>query len=131
MVSSRWSSSCFYHYIHSCLIFKKEKIRQLYSDKETPMGSVLYLMLALPPAVVGLFARFTGRTYKAKHRIIIGVVGAIVHIGGCILLGLNPLIYLLTPVAFFISMHLAKIKLGRVQLWAIKQEELGQLNIGE
>jgi len=28
-------------------------------------------------------------------------------------------------------MHLAKIKLGRVQLWAIKQEELGQLNIGE
>lgn len=95
------------------------------------MGSVLCLMLALPPAAVGLFARFTGRTYKAKHRIIIGVVSAIVHIAGCILLGLNPLIYLLTPVAFFISMHLAKIKLGRVQLWAIKQEELGQLNIGE
>lgn len=92
MDSSRWSSSCFYHYIHSSLIFKKEKIRQLYSDKETPMGSVLYLMLALPPAVVGLFARFTGRTHKAKHRIIIGVVGAIVHIAGCILLGLNPLI---------------------------------------
>lgn len=131
MDSSRWSSSCFYHYIHSGLIFKKEKIRQLYSDKETPMGSVLCLMLALPPAAVGLFARFTGRTYKAKHRIIIGVVSAIVHIAGCILLGLNPLIYLLTPVAFFISMHLAKIKLGRVQLWAIKQEELGQLNIGE
>jgi hypothetical protein len=47
------------------------------------------------------------------------------------LLGLSPLIYLLTPVAFGISMYLAKIKLEAVHIWAIKQEELGQLDIGE
>ena len=88
-------------------------------------------MLVLPPAVVGLFARFTGRTYKTKHRLLIGAVGAIVHIAGCMLLGLSPLIYLLTPVAFGISMYLAKIKLEAVHIWAIKQEELGQLDIGE
>jgi hypothetical protein len=92
------------------------------------MGGVLYIMLALPPALVGLFARFVGRTYKAKHRISVGFVGALVHVIGCVLLEFNPLIYLLTPVAFGIAMVVSKIKLDRVHEWALDQEETGLLN---
>ena len=92
------------------------------------MGGVLYLMLALPPAIVGLFARFVDRTYKAKHRISVGIVGALVHVAGCLLLQFNPLIYLLTPVAFFIAMSVAKIKLEHIHGLAIIQASLGKLN---
>jgi VIT1/CCC1 family predicted Fe2+/Mn2+ transporter len=92
------------------------------------MGGVLYLMLALPPAFVGLFGRFVGRTYKIKHRVSVGIVGAFVHIIGCLLLQFNPLIYLLTPVAFLIAMSVAKIKLERIHSLAILQADLGKLN---
>ncbi|RVT48176.1 hypothetical protein EMM73_02470 [Rheinheimera sediminis] len=92
------------------------------------MGGVLYLMLALPPAFVGLFARFVGRTYKAKHRISVGIVGALVHVAGCLLLQFNPLIYLLAPVAFFIAMSVAKIKLKHIHGLAIIQANLGKLS---
>ena len=92
------------------------------------IGGVLYVMLAIPPAIVGLFARFVGRTYKAKHRVSVGAVGVLVHIIGCVLLEFNPLIYLLTPVAFGVAMVVAKIKLERVHEWALDQESTGLLN---
>jgi len=88
------------------------------------MGGLLYVFLALPPAIVGFFARYVGRTYQSKHRIPVGVVGAIVHITGCILLGLNPLIYVLTPVAFGIAMSVAKIKLEYIHELALDQKGL-------
>lgn len=92
------------------------------------MGGAIYLMLVLPPAFVGLFARFVGRTYKIKHRISVGIVGASVHVIGCLLLLFNPLIYLLTPVAFVIAMSVAKIKLERIHSDAILHADLGKLN---
>jgi uncharacterized membrane protein HdeD (DUF308 family) len=92
------------------------------------MGGVLYVMLAIPPALVGVFARFVGRTYKAKHRISVGFIGALVHVIGCVLLEFNPLIYVLTPVAFGIAMVVSKIKLERVHEWALDQEATGLLN---
>lgn len=95
------------------------------------MGGAIYLMLAVPPAFIGLFARFVGRTYKAKHRIPVGIVGAFVHIIGCLLLQFSPLIYLLTPVAFMIAMSVAKIKLERIHSQAILQADLGKLNVNK
>ena len=89
------------------------------------MGGLLYIFLALPPLIVGFFARYVGRTYKAKHRISIGVVGALVHIVGCFLLQLSPLAYLLTPVAFGIAMSVAKIKLEYIHELALDQKGLG------
>ncbi len=92
------------------------------------MGGLLWVMLALPPMVIGFFARFVGRTYKHKHRLPVGAVGAIVHVLGCFLLGLNPMAYLLAPVAFGIAMVTAKIKLYRVHIWALDMAEQGKIN---
>ncbi|MEM5550066.1 hypothetical protein WNY63_04905 [Pseudoalteromonas neustonica] len=91
------------------------------------MGGLLLIMLFLSPLIIGYFARFVGRTYKVKHRISVGVIGALVYIIGCILLGLGPLYYLLVPVAFGVAMTTAKIKLYRVHEWAIEWEENGKL----
>ena len=96
----------------------------LYSD----MGAILWVMLALPPLVIGLFSKFVGRTYKATHRISVGVVGALVHLAGCYMFQLNPIAYLMVPVAFVISMTSAKIKLDRVHHAAILQADLGKIN---
>ncbi|GAB4196045.1 MAG: hypothetical protein Tsb002_29100 [Wenzhouxiangellaceae bacterium] len=92
------------------------------------MGGALYIMLAIPPAIVGLAARFVGRCYKVKHRLPVGFLGAVVHLVGCYLLQLNPILYLMTPVAFAISVNVSKVKLERVHIWALNQEELGKLN---
>lgn len=92
------------------------------------MGGILYVMLAIPPAIVGFTARFVGRCYTFKHRLPVGLVGAVVHLIGCFLLQLNPFIYLMTPVAFVIALTVAKVKLERVHIWALDQEQLGKLN---
>lgn len=94
-------------------------------------GAILYLMLALPPAIVGLFARFVGRTYKIKYRIPVGVVGALVHVAGCMLLQFSPLVYFLTPVAFLIAMSVSKIKVGHIHSLAMIQYDLGNLDINK
>ena len=92
------------------------------------MGGVLSVMLAIPPFIVGIFSRFMGCTYRFKHRVPAGIVGAIVHVIGCLLLGFNPLVYLLTPVAFAIDLITAKIKLAAVHEWAIDQKNFGILD---
>ena len=95
------------------------------------MDAIIVFMLAVPPICIGLFARFTGSVFKIKHRLPIGVIGAIVHIAGCYLLQLSPLAYILTPVAFGIAMQLSKIKLNRVQSYALYQEEIGGISVGK
>lgn len=93
----------------------------------TEMGGVLLVLMFLSPLIIGYFARFVGRTYKAKHRLAVGFVGATVYILGCVIFGMNPLMYLLVPVAFGIAMSTAKIKLYRVHEWAIEWEQNGKL----
>ncbi|AQS37348.1 hypothetical protein Sps_02190 [Shewanella psychrophila] len=95
------------------------------------IGGHFILLLALPPTVIGIFSRFVGRTYRHKHRLPVGAIGALAHIVGCALLGSSPLLYLLTPLAFFISMSVAKIKLKEVHDWAIYQADLGRLSISK
>lgn len=91
------------------------------------MSGVLVILMFLSPWIIGYSARFVGRTYKAKHRIAVGFVGATVYIFGCILFAMNPLMYLLVPVAFGIAMSTAKIKLYRVHEWAIEWQQNGKL----
>lgn len=91
------------------------------------MGGVLLILMLFSPLLIGYFARFVGRTYKAKHRVAVGFVGVTVYILGCVLLGMNPLMYLLVPVAFGVAMSTAKIKLYRVHEWAIEWEKNGKL----
>jgi hypothetical protein len=83
------------------------------------MGGHFILLLALPPALIGLFSRFVGRTYRHKHRLAVGAIGALIHIIGCALLSGSLLLYLLAPLAFYISMTVAKIRLKEVHEWAI------------
>ncbi len=91
------------------------------------MKTVLIIMLAIPPFIVGVFSRFMGCTYKLKHRLPAGILAAIVHMTGCWFMGVNPLFYLLTPVAFAIAFIVAKVKLEPVHDWAIDQDKYGQL----
>lgn len=93
------------------------------------MGAVFYIMLALPPLIIGFFAKYTGRTYEISHRISVGVVGAIVHILCCYLFQASPLIYLLAPAAFAIAFTTAKVKLDEIQNWAVAEAKFGKLNI--
>jgi len=95
------------------------------------IGGHFILLLALPPALIGLFSRFIGRTYRHHHRLPVGAIGALVHVLGCVLLGASPLLYILTPLAFFIAMSVAKIPLQEVHEWAITQADFGKLNINE
>ncbi|ALO42768.1 hypothetical protein PP2015_2271 [Pseudoalteromonas phenolica] len=92
------------------------------------MGGALYVMFAIPPAMVGFAARFVGRSYKFKHRLPVGFLGVFAHLVGCYLLSLNPFLYLMAPVAFVISASVAKVKLERVHIWALDQEEMGKIN---
>ena len=92
------------------------------------MGGAIILMLAVPPAAVGFFARFTGQMFKLKYRLPVGIIGGVLHIIGCYMLGLNPLFYLFTPVAFGIAITLSKITLERIHVLAITQQEMGKLN---
>jgi LytS/YehU family sensor histidine kinase len=95
------------------------------------IGGHFILLLALPPALIGLFSRLVGRTFRHKHRLPVGVIGALVHIIGCALLSSSLLLYLLAPLAFYISMTVAKIRLKEVHEWAIYQADLGKLNINK
>lgn len=92
------------------------------------MGGVLFLMLAIPPFIVGMFSRVLGCAYKLKYRIPVGVIGACIHIFGCWYLGLSPLVYLLAPVAFTIALMISKVKLSPVHEWAIDQDQYGRLD---
>ncbi|KZN62236.1 hypothetical protein N473_19860 [Pseudoalteromonas luteoviolacea CPMOR-1] len=40
----------------------------------------------------------------------------------------TPFIYLMAPLAFVISASVAKVKLERVHIWTLDQEELGKIN---
>ena len=91
------------------------------------IGGHYLLLLIIPPAVIGFFARFVGRTYKLSHRIPVGLIGAIVHIIGCYIMGGSVIVYALTPVAFGISVIVAKTKLEEVHEWALYQAEIGKL----
>ncbi|KAA3649536.1 MAG: hypothetical protein DWP95_02040 [Proteobacteria bacterium] len=93
------------------------------------MSVILVLFLALPPLMIGYAAQFVGRCYKIKHRLPIGVLGASAHIFGCVVLQVHPFYYLLTPIAFMLSVMVAKVKLKRVDIWAIEEYEMGKINI--
>ncbi|WP_152614540.1 hypothetical protein [Pseudoalteromonas luteoviolacea] len=109
-----------------CIFFFDPAVSMYFLFAE--IGGALFIMLAIPPAVVGFAARFVGRSYKLKHRLPVGCLGALVHLVGCYLLSFNPFIYLMAPVAFVISASVAKVKLERVHIWALDQEELGKIN---
>lgn len=95
------------------------------------MGGALFIMLALPPIMIGLFAKFIGRTYEVKPRISVGIVAAALHVLGCYLIGFGPIIYLLTPVAFAVAFTFAKVKLEGIHASAVTAAEFGKLNTSQ
>ena len=90
---------------------------------------VAIVFLAIPAAIIGLFARFVGRTYRLKHRLPIGAIAALIHVFGCYMIGLHILSYVLTPVAFAIAVTLSSIKLEDIHHMAITQIEAGILKL--
>lgn len=92
------------------------------------MGGVFLLMLLLPAAVIGLFARYTGFPYRLRPRLPIGLLAMVLHFAGCWLLQLNPLVYLLGPVCAGVAISVSKVKLSRVQEFALGQAEVGKLS---
>lgn len=95
------------------------------------MGGALYIMLALPPLIVGFAAKFIGRTYSIKHRLAVGIIGALVHILGCYLIQFSPIIYMLAPVAFAIAFTTAKIKLEPIQSHALASANFGKIGTNQ
>lgn len=95
------------------------------------MGGIFLLMLLLPAAVIGIFARYTGFPYRLKPRIPIGLLTMVLHFAGCWLLQLNPLVYLLGPVCAGVAITVSKVKLSRVQEYAIGQYEMGKLDLNQ
>ncbi len=91
------------------------------------MGGAFYIMLALPPLMVGFAAKFIGRTYSMKHRMAVGLVGVLVHILGCYLLQVSPIIYILAPVAFAIAFTAARVKLEPIQSHALASAKFGKI----
>lgn len=91
------------------------------------MQLILIVMLAIPPFIIGYFAKFLGRCYRAKHRLAAATLGAICHVIGCYLLGISILFYILTPVAFAVAMVTAKIKLQDIHELAFIQKDLGKI----
>ena len=93
------------------------------------MGGVFLLMLLLPAAVIGIFARFTGFPYRLKPRLVIGALAFILHILGCWALQLNPLAYLLAPACAGVAIITSKVKLSRIQEFTLGQVEIGKLSL--
>lgn len=91
-------------------------------------GSMPILLMLLPPFIIGFTAQFVGRTYKTSHRIPVGIIAALLHLFCCYFYQVNVLIYLLTPVAFGIACVTAKVKLNRLEAWAVSCAEHGKLN---
>lgn len=88
----------------------------------------IWILCIFPPAVIGMFSRFVGRTFRPEHRIPTGLIGAITHILGCYILGSGIIFYLLAPINFAIAMIVAKTKLSEVEEWAIYQADIGKLS---
>lgn len=91
------------------------------------MTVILLIFLAVPPLLIGYAAQFGGRCYKIKHRLPIGFLSAFTFILGCIVLNVHPLYFLLAPIAFMISFIVAKVKLKRINVWAIEEYEMGKI----
>ena len=128
------------------MLFSNEEMKTAYEElirKESPSGAILgafigsipaacvylliediriaaILLFLLPPLIVGVTAKFLGKTHKTKHRIPVGSIAVCLHITGCFYLELNPLYYLLTPLIFGISFVSARIHLNRVDEWALE-----------
>ncbi|MDP5143937.1 hypothetical protein ORJ00_14410 [Rheinheimera baltica] len=91
------------------------------------IGGIFLPMLLMPAAVIGIFARYTGFPYRLKPRIPIGILAMVFHFAGCWLLQLNPFVYLLGPVCAGVAISVSKVKLSRVQEFAIGRAEIGKL----
>lgn len=89
------------------------------------MTAIPLVTLIIPPVIIGLTARFVGRTYYIKHRLPIGMIGAAMYLISLGILQLNPAFTLLLPITFYIAFSTAKIKLNPVDIWALEGLELG------
>lgn len=89
---------------------------------------VLIVLLLVPPAVIGLFARYIGSPFRLKPRIPVGIVAFVLHVAGCYVLGLG-LSYLLAPVAGIVAVSLSRVRLNDLQEFAVGHAELGNIKV--
>jgi hypothetical protein len=91
------------------------------------MGGVLAFFLFIPGIVIGYFARFVGRPFNLKPRLLVGFLAFILHCFATYYIGFSPLIYILAPVCFAVAVTFSKVKLSRLQEFAIGQAEIGKI----
>lgn len=91
------------------------------------MQGLLVIFLAIPPVLIGFFAKLFGQPYEVKPRIVVAVLAFILHIFGCYYLQLFPLFYLFAPIAAGIAFIVSKIKLTRIENVALDMAELGRI----
>ncbi len=89
---------------------------------------VLIVMLLVPPAIIGLFARYIGSPFRLKPRVPVGIIAFVLHVAGCYILGLS-LSYLLAPVAATVAVVLSRVRLNDIEKFAIGHAELGNINV--
>ncbi|WP_417358550.1 hypothetical protein [Gallaecimonas pentaromativorans] len=93
------------------------------------MHGFLLIMLVIPPALIGISARFTGYPYHFKTRLPLGLLAAALHIAGCWYLQLSPLFYLVAAVAFVEAVSFSKITPTREQEAALTNLSIGRLKL--
>ena len=92
------------------------------------MGGTFLWLLFLPAAIVGYTAGYTGRVYEFKYRVIPGIIAAIIHALGLLVLFQNHMFYLVTlPLSFGVAVYLCKRKLDTLQEAAIWAKKYGKL----
>lgn len=91
-------------------------------------GWVLIVMLLVPPAIIGLFARYIGSPFRLKPRVPVGIIAFVLHLVGCYFLGLS-LSYLLAPVAGIVAVTLSRVRLNDLEKFAIGHAELGNIKV--
>lgn len=89
---------------------------------------VLIIMLVVPPAIIGLFARYIGSPFRLKPRIPVGIIAFALHVIGCYVLGLS-LSYFFAPVAGIVAVILSRVRLNDMEKFAIGHAELGNIKV--
>lgn len=88
------------------------------------MEGVLAFFLVLPAFLVAFSARFVGRPFTRSARAIVGVISALVHLGGAVFLFVSPASFALIPASFIIGFRFSMAGLTEEEekaLWRRKR----------
>ena len=89
-------------------------------------GATFVVTLFIPAFFVGFGAKFLGKPFEIKYKIIPGVLGMLIYVIGIYFVFTANEIYLaLTPVNFIIAYYFSKATLTKAEVRAVWQANLG------